>query len=293
MLDQDFRGATKLAEGKPRALGNIEKAAVAVGQIEHPQERHLRALACRREQSPPPQLRLTDGAKIAECDIALQEIDRFEQRAERIGKMRAPTRSRDCRRSMVLRVFAMRRAAEAPTGKIEARRAVLPLVVAVRREVPDLEGRGPAAQDMFDGPVDIGAAAPAALIVELPRSPTQASDQAMLDPADLVLDCATARRSSRWSPARTGSGRCSGATARQDARERASRPRCPTGCRWRAMDGRVTSRSGTRPRRSPGKHALAIGERSVAQRGVDHHLVFAFGKALELAVRRQKPQVSA
>ena len=106
---------------KPRTLGNIEKAVGAVGQIEHPQERHLRAFARRREQPPPPQLRLPVGAKVAECDIALQEIDRFEQRAERVGKMFLRYEVEIVGGRMVLRVFAMRCAAKASDRKIEAR----------------------------------------------------------------------------------------------------------------------------------------------------------------------------
>ena len=156
MLNQNFRRATKLAEGKPRALGNVEKAVVAVGQIEHPQERHLRALVCRREQPLSSPIAARIGVKIAECDIALEEIDRLEQRAERVGKMRWRHEAEIVGRRMVLLVFAMRRAAEASDGKIEARRAVLPLVIAVRREVPNLEGFALAAQDAFDRPVDIG-----------------------------------------------------------------------------------------------------------------------------------------
>ena len=105
---------------KTRALGNIEKAVGAVGQIEHPQERHLRALARHWEQPPPPQLRLAVGAKIAECDIALQEIDRFEQRAERAGKLLLRYEVEIVGGGMVLLVFAMRCTAEASDRKIEA-----------------------------------------------------------------------------------------------------------------------------------------------------------------------------
>ena len=87
------------------------------------------------------------GDEIDEIEIALDEIDDLEQGDERVGQMRRRNEFEIVGRGVILGIFAMRRAAKTADGKVEARRAVLPLVVAVRREIADLERRAFAPQD--------------------------------------------------------------------------------------------------------------------------------------------------
>jgi hypothetical protein len=58
----------------------------------------------------------------------------------------------------------MRGPPEASDRKIETRRAELSFVIALGREIAELEGSSPRAQHMLDGPVDIGGETPAALL---------------------------------------------------------------------------------------------------------------------------------
>ena len=150
-------------------------------------KRHLFPLAGCRQKSPPSQLRLPHGTEVEKFDVALQQIDHLEQRAERIGKMRGRHEVQIVGRRVILRVFAMRSPPEASDGKIEPWRTELSFVVAVGREVADFERSSPRLQHVLDGPIDIGSEAPAALVVDASPVTDAGQDKTMLDPADLVL----------------------------------------------------------------------------------------------------------
>ena len=134
-----------------------------------------------------PQLRLPHGTEVEKFDVALQQIDHLEQRAERIGKVRGRHEVQIVGRRVILRVFAMRSPPEASDGKIEPWRTELSFVIAVGREVADFERSSPSLQHVLDGPIDVGSEAPAALVVDASPVTDAGQDKSMLDPADLVL----------------------------------------------------------------------------------------------------------
>src|SRR5262249_10684576 len=90
-------------------------------------------------------------------------------------------------RGMVLREATVRGPAYAADRKVEARRAVLPLVVAVRREIVDLEAFQAVAQREHGGAVHLGVAAPGALVVDLARIADARHDQPVPDPSRPAL----------------------------------------------------------------------------------------------------------
>src|SRR5262245_47935355 len=90
-------------------------------------------------------------------------------------------------RRVVLGILAMRRAAKASHGEIESRRAILPLVVAVRRKISYRKGDTLGLEYMLDGAVDIGALPSAALVVERPAVAGAGEHEPVLDPLDCCL----------------------------------------------------------------------------------------------------------
>ena len=68
----------------------------------------------------------------------------------------------------------MRRARQAADRQVKARRAVLAFVVPIRREIEHRVGL-PESLSTCDDAVNLGIAAPAALVVQVPGSPTHAT----------------------------------------------------------------------------------------------------------------------
>ena len=73
-----------------------------------------------------------------------------------------------------------------PTGRSNAGRAVLALVVAVGREVDELVRVARVLEDVGDGAVDRRVAAPAPLVRQAARVADAGQDQAVLDPRRLL-----------------------------------------------------------------------------------------------------------
>ena len=225
------------------------------------------------------------GLRLTNLTVALQEVDHLEQRSERIGKMRARHEAQIVGRGVIFRVLAMRSAPETSDRKIESRRAELPFVVAVGREIAELEGCPPRPQDVLDGPVDIGGETPAALVVDAAAVADASEHKTVLDAADFVLiarqpgDRTDGPRHEKEAVA------VAMRSARQDARERRRHRdagQVVVAHRWMAN----MSRDQELILDLAGEQAFAISERSVSKRGVDDHLVFALGKALELPLRQ-------
>jgi len=100
-----------------------------------------------------------------------------------IGQGRGPHQVEIVRRRVVFGIARIRRAGQAPHGQVVARRAVLPLVVAVRREVRDRKRSRLVVQHVRNGAVDFGVAAPAALVVQGPGVADAGEHQSVLDPS--------------------------------------------------------------------------------------------------------------
>jgi hypothetical protein len=88
---------------------------------------------------------------------------------------------------VVLRVFAIGRAHQATDRQIEARRAILPLVVPVGDERPDAVWDVIMTQDMGDHAVDRGVAATAFFVGHPACIAEAGKDEAVDDMSDLVL----------------------------------------------------------------------------------------------------------
>ena len=159
----------------------------------------------------------------------------------------------------------MRGPPEASDGKIEPCRTKLSFLVAVGREVADLERSSPGLQDVLYGPIDVGSEAPTALVVDTSPVTDASQDKSVLDPADLVLI------------ARQPCYRTDGPRHEQEAVSVAMRIECQDASeRCGDRDARqvvIAHRWMTDVSRYQefildlaGEHALSISERSVAER---------------------------
>ncbi len=119
--------------------------------------------------------------------VGLQHLDDLEARAERVGELGRAYEVEVVGGGVVFRIASMRRAGEALHWQVEPPRAVLPLVVPVRREVDELVVTSAGPEHMRHHPVDLGVA-PSAPLVGRPPGVRQACEhQAVLDPADAIL----------------------------------------------------------------------------------------------------------
>src|SRR5262245_18350518 len=99
----------------------------------------------------------------------------------------AGERNSSRRLGVILRIFAVRGAPEAPHRKVEPRRTELSFIIAVGRKIANLEEGSLRLQDVLHGPVDIGLEASAAFVVDSSPITDAGQDESMLDPANLVL----------------------------------------------------------------------------------------------------------
>ena len=195
--------------------------------------------------------------------VALQHLDHRRGTGRAIGELAGRYQVEVVGGSVVLGIPPVRRAREAPDRQIEAGRAELPLVVAVRRELDDRVASPPGSQHVRHHPVDLGVAPPAPLVgAARPASPRHARTSPCLIRSDPVL----VPRQPRDRADRAGDEQEPVGVTKREARpaarpgKRPPRPR--RGCRWPATDGtrgrraaprRPSAPAGSTPRRSGGR----------------------------------------
>ncbi len=193
-------------------------------------------------------------------------------------------------RGVVLGEPPVRRAHQAPDRKIEPRRAVLPLVVAVGHEVMDLVLAARVPQHVLDGPVDGGVAPATTLVRGVAAIADAREDQAVPDARGRRL----VEREPRDRPDRAGdeeeavrvAERCAGEGACQrhgdrDPRQVVVRER---GVAAMARDQDLLVRPAA-------DDAFAVRQAAGREARVDADLVLAFRERLELPVRQAEPPV--
>ena len=168
----------------------------------------------------------------------------------------------------------MRRARERADREIETRRAILPLVVAVRSEVAQAVLLAALGQHVDRGAIDLGIAAAASLVSQHPGVADASGDQAVRDARRLLLvQCQPGDRTDGPGHEEKPVG-VARRGAREQARQRGAEDHAGevvVGQRRMAAVGREQHLVGLRP----GDQELAVRERSLGETGVDLHLVFA------------------
>ena len=240
----------------------------AVRQVQHPEQRHLPrpgvgAAADRVVEAAPAELRLALRREVAPGPVALEQPQDLPGGVEGVGERLGAHEVEVVGGGVVFGKLPPGRARQAADGQVDARRAVLPLVVAVGGEVQ--HPAVAAAEHVGGGAVDRGRAAAAALVVQPPGIAEVRQHQPVADGAEPGLverqpgDRADGAGDEQEAVAEPGRA------PRAAARSAPSPPRCPRGCRWRARDGRRGSRSA--PRRPPGRcRAGSIRRRSARRR---------------------------
>src|SRR5262245_2255159 len=126
-------------EWKTRPLRDVEKRVLAVGLVEHPQQRELLrvgiATSHRAVQPALPELRLSSRREVSVRRVALERVHDRERRPERLLE---PLRGDDVEvvsRGVVAGELGLERPGQTPDGKVEAGGVELPLVPTPRDEV--------------------------------------------------------------------------------------------------------------------------------------------------------------
>ncbi len=130
-------------EAEPRALRDVEQRVLAVGLVQHPQDRHLvdllLGLAAHEAVHPSPaELRLALRVLVDVGAVGLEHVQDRQARVQRVPERRRGHQRQVVGGRVVLRIAPVRRAHQAADRQVEAGRTVLALVVAVRREVHHL-----------------------------------------------------------------------------------------------------------------------------------------------------------
>src|SRR5947209_12416165 len=104
-----------------------------VGEVEHPQKRHLDRLlvdvaADRAVQTAAAELRLALGLQVDVRVVPLEDLEDGENLVEGVADLRGTDKAEIVRRRVVFGIFAVRRPPEATDGQVEPRGAELALV---------------------------------------------------------------------------------------------------------------------------------------------------------------------
>ena len=138
-LDQQLGSLTDGSELEPRAFRNVEKRMVAIGKIQNPKTRidfiSDRAAASRAVEISFSKLRFAVRRQIAISPIVFKHVNNIRADAERSNERLRPDKIEIVRRGVILRKTAPDAPHQASNREIEARRAVLPLIVAIRRKI--------------------------------------------------------------------------------------------------------------------------------------------------------------
>ena len=111
-----------------------------------------------------PELRLSLRAGVQVGPVALEDVDDRQELGQAVLQELRLHEIEVVGGGVVLGKPSVRRARQAADGQVEAGRAVLPLVVAVRREVHDAVRRSTVAQHVLHRAVDLGIAGAAPLV---------------------------------------------------------------------------------------------------------------------------------
>ena len=144
------------------------------------------------------QLRLAEGLEIPVRLVVFQNVESLQAGADGLRELVGPHEIEIVGGCMVFRKGPMHRAHEASDRQVEAGRAELPLVVAVRRERLQLSGRVRMPQDVREGAVDGRVVPPGPLKGERRIVADAGQYEPVPDALQHGRGCATARRSSRW-----------------------------------------------------------------------------------------------
>src|SRR4051795_11519110 len=145
----------------------------AVSQVQDPEDRHLvggyNALSADAAvQAAPAELRLAFGVPAAEHSVTLDHVYDLLQHGERVRKAFGSDERKVICRTVVFGILAVWCPRETTDWKIESRRAVLPLVIAVRCEWTNLIRRPVMAEPLRDDPVYLGVSSATLLVRYVP-----------------------------------------------------------------------------------------------------------------------------
>src|SRR5262245_20875474 len=143
---------------------------LAVREIQYPQARNIGcarlATASRPVESATAKLWLALGIPTEPTAVAVGDVEHAEQRVERRGKILRPYECEIVSGTVILGKLAVGRAHQAADRQVEAGRAVLTLVISIRREIDDLVRLSGVLQEMDSAAINGRIASTAAFVRE-------------------------------------------------------------------------------------------------------------------------------
>src|ERR1700722_7388206 len=143
---------------------------VAIGKVKHPKPSvdflSDRITTRGAIKISAPQLRLAERIQVTIRTIGFQNIDDRGTHAERGSQFLWPNEIKIVSGRVVFGKCAPHASHQAAEGKIETGRAVLPLVVAIRREFQEFKRLGLVLQDMRSCAIDFGVSSTAFLVMK-------------------------------------------------------------------------------------------------------------------------------
>ncbi len=137
-LHQHLGGIVNHLERQPRSLRDIKQRVFAVRLIQHPETRvdiFFQSVAMRSFiQAAPAELRLAKRTQVPVTPVFFQHVHNRGTNSQRFRQILRANEIQIVGRCVVLRKTSPHAAHQAADGKIETRRAILPLVISIRRK---------------------------------------------------------------------------------------------------------------------------------------------------------------
>src|ERR1700722_14268364 len=182
---QHFGCVINLREWQPRPLGNVQQGVFPVSKVQNPEPRvdlsSNRLTTGRATQGPLAQLGLTKRAEIAIAAVVFKNIHCGYANTKRFRQLRRLNELQVIRGSVILRKGRPNTPHQAPDRQVKSRRAVLPLIVAIRRKLENLMCFDFMFQDVHHRMVDLGISTPAFFVMKSALIPDAGQHQAVVD----------------------------------------------------------------------------------------------------------------
>ena len=163
----------------------------AVRQIEQPEHGFLQPSTAGATHKPieaaGTELRFAHGVEVHVTMILLERSENGQQRVNGFSEGAGLHEIQIVGGGMILRIFAVRRAHETADRQVDARGAILALIVTVGSEIERGKFPGLRLQHVLDDSIDLSIALTAAFISKRTRIADTGKDEAVFDPGEDLL----------------------------------------------------------------------------------------------------------